>query len=69
MLEFIGSPALSKKEIKKIFSQNKNKVQSIQPGLFRKGKIDSYKKELTKDEIKKIEEKLKDVMIDYGYKI
>lgn len=66
--KFLEISEVSGNALKQIQKENKNQTKSVQENLFRKGKVDSYKKELTKEEKKLIEEKLEDVFSNYNFK-
>lgn len=67
IFNFIG---LSKKNVKDIIKENHKKCKVQIKGVLNKeniGKIDSYKKDLTKDQIKKIENELAEIMARFNY--
>lgn len=58
---------LKTSNLDKIIKENKNVSKVKLKDVFRKGKIDSYKKELSKKQIAQIEAETFDIMKKYGY--
>ncbi len=58
---------VNKSEIDKSVIENTNKVKVKIKGAFRKGEIDSYKKDLTGKQIKTIEAELSEIMKEHNY--
>lgn len=67
ILNHINVKILKNDNIVEIFRNNKNKVKSNQKNLFRKGKVDSYKDELSKADIEKINKELINFIDMYNY--
>lgn len=68
LYRIFNSLGIETKNIDSIINENKNKSKVSQKDVFRKGKIDSYKKELVTNEIALIEKKLKNIFSAFGYK-
>lgn len=66
VFDFIHLP---KENIQTIIQENTNVSKVKLDGVFRKGVIDSYKKDLKMQNIRKIEKELGDVLTNYGYEI
>ncbi len=57
----------SQVEIDNAISENNNKTKVVIKGAFRKGSIDSYKEDLTKEQITLIENHLRNIIDTYNY--
>lgn len=64
--EFIGLDA-GLDEIEAVVKKNTGKSQTVSSNDFRKGQVDSYKEELSRQDIARIEQELADILEVYGY--
>jgi len=66
ILQFIGVKA-TLQEVQQAIIENYRRVKVNIKGVFRKGQVDSYKQDLTKDQIMQVETALSDIIQEYRY--